>query len=370
MTSVAITETSAITTTLLHATAATGDPDGDVVTVAWQWTRNGTDIAGATSSTLDLAVAGNGDRGDVIRVRAVPSDGSASGSAATSGALTVANSAPTVGVALSPTDPQTNDILTATATPADLDGDTVTMTFQWTVNGVVRQTHTQTATTDTFSLATAGNGDTGDVVVVQVTPSDGSAGGSSATASATVAADSTPPAPPAGPTSSATTRAVALDWSDNTEADLAGYRVYRGSSISGPFTLLTTTPITGSAFTDTTTLVGTLYYRLVAVDTRAMPRPRPTSPSSGRLRSARRPRRPAPARPESRQAERHRGRRRPCCRDRQPRQRDPGGPGRLGPGGPVDDGLRAAPDRLRPRRRLVRTYAYSSPSGRIRARPV
>ena len=35
----------------------------------YQWTKNGIDIAGATGSTLNLATAGNGDRGDVIRVR-------------------------------------------------------------------------------------------------------------------------------------------------------------------------------------------------------------------------------------------------------------------------------------------------------------
>ena len=34
------------------------------------------------------------------------------------------------------------------------------------------------------------------------------------------------------------TRAVTLDWNDNSETDLAGYNVYRASSVSGPYTKL------------------------------------------------------------------------------------------------------------------------------------
>ena len=59
----------------LTATVVASDPDGDSLTYAYQWTKNGVDIAGATASTLNLATAGNGDRGDQIRVRATASDG-------------------------------------------------------------------------------------------------------------------------------------------------------------------------------------------------------------------------------------------------------------------------------------------------------
>ena len=52
------------------------DAEGDTLTTGYQWTRNGTDIAGATASTLNLATAGNGDRGDLIRVRVTVNDGS------------------------------------------------------------------------------------------------------------------------------------------------------------------------------------------------------------------------------------------------------------------------------------------------------
>jgi len=39
------------------------DPDGSALTYRYQWSRNGAAIAGATTSTLDLSVAGRGDRG-------------------------------------------------------------------------------------------------------------------------------------------------------------------------------------------------------------------------------------------------------------------------------------------------------------------
>ena len=58
------------TSQTLTADGRRHDADGDTLTTAYQWTKNGTDIAGATGATLNLATAGNGDRGDVIRVRA------------------------------------------------------------------------------------------------------------------------------------------------------------------------------------------------------------------------------------------------------------------------------------------------------------
>src|SRR5207247_2221281 len=99
--SASITETSATTNQTLHATAgATADGDGDPVSVGYQWTKNGTDIPGATGSTLDLAIAGNGDKGNVIAVRLTPNDGTANGAAVASAGLTISNSVPVATVSL------------------------------------------------------------------------------------------------------------------------------------------------------------------------------------------------------------------------------------------------------------------------------
>ena len=78
----------------LTANVTSHDAENDLITIGYQWTRNGTDIAGATAGTLDLATAGNGDKGDLIRVRATASDGAADSAPVTSSAVTVANSAP------------------------------------------------------------------------------------------------------------------------------------------------------------------------------------------------------------------------------------------------------------------------------------
>jgi hypothetical protein len=184
-----ISPTSPTTGQTLTATVTSHDVDGDPLTTAYQWTRNGTDISGATSSTLNLATAGNGDRGDLIRVRVTVNDGTASSAPLTSSPVTVANTAPAATVALSPASPGTNATVTATATKTDADADPVTLTFVWKVNGTtVRTFSSASVLVDTLDLSVAGNGDPGDVVRVEVTPADASLSGPTVNASVTVAA--------------------------------------------------------------------------------------------------------------------------------------------------------------------------------------
>ena len=192
--SVVIDQASPGTNATLSATVVAHDPDGNPLTYAYQWTRNGTDIAGATTATLDMSVANRGDKGDLIRLRVTANDGLVNSPAVTSAPVTVANTVPTATVSLSTQSPGTNTTLTATATRADADaGDTVTLTYLWTVNGTARQTTTTTNLTDTFDLSVAGNGDPGDTVVVTVTPNDGTANGTGVSSTATVATGATPP---------------------------------------------------------------------------------------------------------------------------------------------------------------------------------
>lgn len=77
--------------------------------------------------------------------------------------------------------------------------------------------------------------------------------------SAGLGADTSPPAPPNGLSATAGDKQVALDWANNSEADLAGYRVYRSGALIGS----TTT----SAYTDTGLSNGTTYsYHVTAID--------------------------------------------------------------------------------------------------------
>ena len=175
------------TNDVLTVSAIGHDADGDAVAFAYQWTRNGVDLAGATSKTLDLSAAGAGDRGDAIAVRVTPTDGTLAGASLTAAAVVIADSAPVLSVALDPASPTTQTVLLATASASDADGDSLLFTYVWKVNGVIRQTTTATtARTDRFDLGRPGNGNKGDAVSAEVTVSDGSLS-AAASASTTIA---------------------------------------------------------------------------------------------------------------------------------------------------------------------------------------
>jgi len=74
---------------------------------------------------------------------------------------------------------------------------------------------------------------------------------------------------PAAPTSLVATGgfgSIALTWNANTEADLAGYRVYRSDQTGGPYSRLNTTTVTEPSYNDTTAPMGELFYVVTAVD--------------------------------------------------------------------------------------------------------
>ncbi len=61
--SAVIDQSAPATNATLSVTVTAHDDQNDPLTYAYQWTKNGSDIGGATSSTLNLGTAGNGDRG-------------------------------------------------------------------------------------------------------------------------------------------------------------------------------------------------------------------------------------------------------------------------------------------------------------------
>jgi concanavalin A-like lectin/glucanase superfamily protein len=188
MSSVVIGRSSLHTDDVLWVNVASADLDGDVQAYTYQWRKGGVDIAGATGATLNLATAGNGDRGEEISVRVAAHDGSASSTGLTSSAETILNSRPSATLALDRHALGTTDTLIATATKADLDaGDTVTLTYEWSVNGTTRRTTVTTALKDTFDLSLGGNGGSRDTVTVTVTASDGTIAAAPVADSATLA---------------------------------------------------------------------------------------------------------------------------------------------------------------------------------------
>ena len=136
-------------TTPIRGTAITAsltDPDGSVTGLTWQWQRGTTDIPAATTASYTPVLA---DVGETLRAIASYNDAEANGKTATSSSTgAVANTVDQAGsVTLSDTTPTQGVAVTATLT--DLDTPITDLTWQWqrgTINipGATSATYTPT----------------------------------------------------------------------------------------------------------------------------------------------------------------------------------------------------------------------------------
>lgn len=184
--SVVIDQTSPMTNDTLTATVTAHDPSGRNLTYIYQWIKNGVHINGATNSTLDLSVVGNGNKSDSVTLEVVADNGASTSAAVLSSPVTIINSAPAVSVNLSSTTPDTDATVTATATPNDADGDAVTLTYVWKVNSNPVKNDVTANTISSLDLSLPGNGNYGDSITLSVTANDGTATSSPANSSATI----------------------------------------------------------------------------------------------------------------------------------------------------------------------------------------
>lgn len=160
--------------------APSTDPDGDPVTYAYAWRRDGVD-AGPLDSTLPATETAKGQTWSVV---VTPSDDAGSGETATA-SVTIANTPPSLDSAvISPEEPQAGDALTCGMTGAtDADGDGVTASHSWTVNGL-------DAGVDGATLA--GAFAAGDTVQCTAVPFDGEEYGDAVTSDAVEIGNSVP----------------------------------------------------------------------------------------------------------------------------------------------------------------------------------
>ncbi len=169
--------------TLTCTPSGASDADGDVVSYTYRWTVDGVASGSGATLTGPFAV------GALIACTVTPTDGKDTGAAVTDTA-TVTNTAPVVtSVTLSPSAVRTNDTLTANVVSSDADGDTVSLTYTWYVNGSV----VSGATSNSLSGVTSFN--KGDVVYASVTPSDASGAGTTVASGSVTVADTAPTTP-------------------------------------------------------------------------------------------------------------------------------------------------------------------------------
>jgi fibronectin type 3 domain-containing protein len=91
--------------------------------------------------------------------------------------------------------------------------------------------------------------------------------GNAASISGTRTIDNVAPAAPLWATGQGSTTSVILSWLDNTDADLAGYNVYRATSEDGVYVKLNASLLSASGYVDLTApAAATSYYRVTAVD--------------------------------------------------------------------------------------------------------
>lgn len=210
----------------LICTATVSDADDDALTTTFSWTVAGSGVAASSTSALSSTLEGAFGVGESV-VCTGEADDLKGGTHSASASTTITNTAPIVGtVSLTPTSVTTDDTLTASVSPApsDLDGDSLTVTYDWYVGGVSVQDGALD-TLDGVSLF-----DKNDTVYVVVAADDGT-DETTATSSTVTVSNS----PPTAPTISVeeTCNSVSFDGVD----DLIEVTDYAGTSLGTSFTV-------------------------------------------------------------------------------------------------------------------------------------
>ena len=184
LTSVSISPASPTTEDTLSVVVVSEDDDGDPMTYSYAWSVDGVDT-GETSDTLDGATWFTA--GAAIAVTVTANDGEEDGEPVTSAEVSVGNTAPEItSVTTSPNPLYTDSIVQAIVDVNDVDGDAVSLSYVWLVNGVPVASETSSTLDGNLHF------DVGDRVVARVTPSDGALSGAIASSAMVIVEDSLP----------------------------------------------------------------------------------------------------------------------------------------------------------------------------------
>jgi len=149
--------------TLEAANLAYTDDDGDSATWNYSWSVDGSlVISGPTDTTLTGLYF---SKGQSVTLTVTPNDGTDDGSSFTSVATTILNSLPRVdSLVLHNDSPAVNDTISTTETTSDDDGDDVSVTWSWAVNGATLPGETAN------ELIGSGQYQKGDVITATASP--------------------------------------------------------------------------------------------------------------------------------------------------------------------------------------------------------
>ncbi len=173
--------------TLTCAGSAT-DTDDDSTALSFSWTVGGSAVSATSTGTSSSTLSGAFSAGKTVVCTVTASDGK-SGSDTDTASVTIGNTAPVVSsVTLSPSTVYTNGTLTANVVSSDADGDTLSLTYAWYVDGALKQS------SSSASLSGALYFNKGQAVYVIATANDGTAS-TSATSSSVTVSNTAPTAP-------------------------------------------------------------------------------------------------------------------------------------------------------------------------------
>jgi hypothetical protein len=181
------------------------DLDDDTLSMAYTWYVNETPVS--SDATIDGSLF---DQGDEVYCSVGADDGEVVGPTVSSDPRTVLNGPPSIdGVSLSPSSPAEGDTITATlGTITDPDGDAVSTSYAWYVDGTKVSSATELSS-DSF--------DKHQEIYLEVTPSDGAREGDPAV-SATITAINTAPA-----FTTLTTDPMEAAWGESITASPSGW---------------------------------------------------------------------------------------------------------------------------------------------------
>ncbi len=144
------------------------DADGDAITHFYSWT-----LDGIPQPVITDTLNGPFSVGAQISCTATPNDGITDGSSLTANVI-IENTPPVLsGVSIVQTSARTNDILTATANATDPDGQSLSLTYEWLVEGSVVKTGPNATLDGAGAYGSGTYFDKNQTVSVRVTANDG-----------------------------------------------------------------------------------------------------------------------------------------------------------------------------------------------------